>query len=184
MRDELPESASDDVDALTEADRQELCILGNKAMDGDGEALKAFEEKGAIARCFLADQYGDLGRVVRDKLLRTFVGEDDIYRRGIELATEELVKELSGNAPSPLEQLLVEQVVNCWVESSMVDQRAVDRLHQGELTATQLEFYHRWQGRAQRRFLAARKALAQTRKLLGINVQINIAEKQINMQGR
>jgi hypothetical protein len=104
------------------------------------------------------------------------------YRRGIELATGELVEELSGNAPSPLERLLVEQVVNCWVESSMVDQRAVDRLQQGGSTPIQLEFYHRWQARAQRRFLAACKALAQTRKLLGINVQINIADKQVNVQ--
>ena len=33
------------------------------------------------------------------------------------------------------------------------------------------------------RFLAACKALAQVRKLLGVTVQINIAEKQINTVG-
>ena len=37
--------------------------------------------------------------------------------------------------------------------------------------------------RAHGRFLSACKALAQIRKLLGVNVQINIAEKQVNVAG-
>ena len=37
--------------------------------------------------------------------------------------------------------------------------------------------------RAHGRFLSACKALAQIRKLLGVNVQINIAEQQVNVAG-
>ena len=38
-------------------------------------------------------------------------------------------------------------------------------------------------GRGLRRFLQACKALAQVRKLLGPNIQINVAEKQLNVMG-
>ena len=44
-------------------------------------------------------------------------------------------------------------------------------------------FYQKWQERSQRRFLSAVKALAQVRKLLGVNVQINFAEQQVNVAG-
>ncbi len=44
-------------------------------------------------------------------------------------------------------------------------------------------FYQKWQERCHRRFLSACKTLAQVRKLLGVNVQINIAEQQVNVAG-
>ena len=50
-------------------------------------------------------------------------------------------------------------------------------------TYNRCSFYQKWQERSQRRFLSAVKALAQVRKLLGVNVQINIAEQQVNVAG-
>ena len=58
------------------------------------------------------------------------------------------------------------------------------RVHtDGDSTHHQCSFYQKWQDRSQRRFLSAVKALAQVRKLMGVNVQINIAEQQVNVAG-
>ena len=43
------------------------------------------------------------------------------------------------------------------------------------------ECLQRRQDRTQRRFTNACKALAQIRKLLGPNIQINVAEQQVNV---
>ena len=51
-----------------------------------------------------------------------------------------------------------------------------------DLSPAQQEQVQRWQDRAQRRFLQAAKALAQVRKL-EVNIQFNLAEKQINVMG-
>ncbi|MGY8824302.1 MAG: hypothetical protein ACKVJG_10270 [Candidatus Latescibacterota bacterium] len=177
----LPKNVQNATDALTDAQREEISQLAEKAVGGDTEALVAFEEKAPFAGQYLAETMGDLGRQVRHKLLSTFIGDEGAHRRGVELASEELLVDLMGPSPTPVERLLSEQVVSCWIECSMVDQCTADKARSGDYTPTQLEFYHRWQARAQRRYLAACKALAQVRKLLGINVQINIADKQINV---
>ena len=183
MGKEIPPTILRETADLADEQRAELMGLMDLAVQGDEDALKTFEEKASFAPYYLSDTFGNLGKITRDKLLATFAGQHKVYCRGIEITAEQLVEDLLGPGPTPVERLLVEQVVTCWVESSMVDQVATDRLHEGESTPAQLEFYHRWQGRAQRRFLSACKTLAQVRKLLGINVQINIAEKQINVQG-
>jgi hypothetical protein len=46
---------------------------------------------------------------------------------------------------------------------------------------SQVEYYQKFLDRTQKRFLNACKTLAQVRKLMGINVQINTADKQINV---
>jgi len=52
------------------------------------------------------------------------------------------------------------------------------------LTLKQMEYYQKTQDRATKRFLIACKTFAQVRKLLGPNIQINIADKQVNMMGQ
>jgi len=71
--------------------------------------------------------------------------------------------ELAGSAASPLEKLLVERVVLCWLQ-----------LHQAELafagaterTMAQGDYHQRREVRAQARYMAAIKALATVRKLV------------------
>ena len=46
---------------------------------------------------------------------------------------------------------------------------------------SQVEYYQKFLDRTQKRFLNACKTLEQVRKLMGINVQINTADKQINV---
>lgn len=89
-----------------------------------------------------------------------------------------LREELAGPSPSPLEALLVERVVACWLHLQHTELRYAQ--HLGRLTMAQGEYHQRSIERAERRYLAAIKALATLRRLLTPVMQVNIAEKQIN----
>ena len=71
----------------------------------------------------------------------------------------------------------MDRIIVTWLQVQHADYTYGKRK---DLSEAQGEHVHRWQDRAQRRFLQAAKALAQVRKL-EINVQINIAKKQIVM---
>ena len=155
--------------------------LAKEAIDGDDEALTAFEEAAPFAQDYLSEVYGDIGAHVRQKLMDAFVGPTPVYRRGLELASQELLSDLCGASPTPIDRILSEQVVSCWMETTMVGLTVAERVGKGDLTPVQMDTYQRWQSRAQRRLLGAIKTLVQTRKLLGIKVQINIEDKMMQL---
>ena len=89
-------------------------------------------------------------------------------------------KELAGPEASPLEKLLAERIVACWLQLQYAD--AIYAQNLGEMNMVQSEYHQRRLDRLQRRYLSSIKCLAQIRKL-GPAVQVNIAEKQINTAG-
>jgi hypothetical protein len=93
---------------------------------------------------------------------------------------ESMREEVAGSSPSPLERLLAERVVACWLQVQLFEGLYVQNI--GNLTLKQADYYQKRLDRAHRRHLSAIKTLAQIRKL-GPAVQINIAEKQINTAG-
>ena len=115
--------------------------------------------------------------------LHVFVGEDEVFKRGIELHAQSLERDLAGENPTALERLLIERIVLAWVESHLVDKLCLDNFEFHFAFQDGHAFYQKWQDRCHRRFLSAVKTLAQVRKLLGVNVQINIAEQQVNVAG-
>ncbi len=76
-------------------------------------------------------------------------------------------------------RLLVERVVACWFHLNHMDMLYAERLGGKEgMTWPTDEGYQRRIERAQRRYLAAIKALAQLRRLAVPVVQVNIARQQ------
>ena len=86
-------------------------------------------------------------------------------------------KDLDGPDPSPLERLLAERIVACWLQLQYVD--AIYAQNLDDMNMAQSEYHQRGLDRLHRRYLSSIKTLAQIRKL-GPAVQINLAEKQIN----
>ena len=78
-----------------------------------------------------------------------------------------------------MERLLVERVVCCWILATYADAMYAQGMAGRPWGAD--ECLQRRQDRTQRRLALACKALAQIRKLLGPNIQINVAEKQVNV---
>ena len=82
-------------------------------------------------------------------------------------------------SPTPIERLLVDRIVLCWLHLHYAEALYAQNMLQ--LSLMQHEFYQRRLSMAQRRYLSAITALAQVRRLQVPNVQVNIAEQQLNV---
>jgi hypothetical protein len=108
--------------------------------------------------------------------IHVLAGTDLVTQEVLAQQLQALKVELGGPSPTPLEQLLTERIVICWVQVCQADLWAVRHVTQHDTWIAQR------QDRTQARLLAAIKALAQVRKLLrpGATVQVNIAQ-QVNV---
>ena len=122
---------------------------------------------------------GDLAKLVEDSFVNALGGADVGFKEAVRKKLELLRAELLGEQSTPVERLLVERVVACWLQVQDADARYA----QGEKDATfrQSEHRQRRMDAAHRRYLAALKALALVRKLAVPALQINIASKQVNV---
>ncbi len=99
------------------------------------------------------------------------------------------VKEVAGAAPTPLETLLAERVVVCRMQITHYEREYAARLKKASLAGEGISFtssdhHQKRMDRLQKQYLSAIKTLAQVRRLqLPMQVQVNIAEKQINLAG-
>ena len=81
--------------------------------------------------------------------------------------------------PAGLNGSIRERVVCCWILATYADAMYAQGMAGRPWAAD--ECLQRRQDRTQRRLAHACKALAQIRKLLGPNIQINVAEQQVNV---
>ncbi len=158
----------------------ELRLLVAQAHEGDEEAphriRRALEETPDSAQI--------LSNIVAKRAERIFVGricsDDLILKEALSLQLETMREEVAGPEPSPLEQLLAERVVACWLQLQHAEAAYAANL--GKPTTSQDEHYQRRLDRLHRRYLSAIRSLAQVRKLLKPTVtQINLAQQQVNM---
>jgi hypothetical protein len=104
--------------------------------------------------------------------LQIFIGQSP---EPAKLAT--LKEELGG--ATPLERLLVERVVACWLHVYYIDALYANRLN--EITWAESDYFQRRQERAHRQYLLAIRTLATVRRLLVPAVQVNIGAQQLNV---
>ena len=81
--------------------------------------------------------------------------------------------------PAGLNGSIRERVVCCWILATYADAMYAQGMAGRSWAAD--ECLQRRQDRTQRRLTNACKGLAQIRKLLGPNIQINVAEQQVNV---
>ena len=121
--------------------------------------------------------YGDLANNVIEELIQKKAGDNLIYAEGFRSQIAHMRTELAGAEPHLLETLLVDRILLTWIQAYSADRAAANAA--GDSIKV-LEYHERRQERAQKRFHQACKALAQVRRLMGINIQVNIANN-INM---
>lgn len=130
----------------------------------------------------LVNIYGDLTKAVRESRLKQLLGDK---AKGTALAIREqiadMVKQVAGDNPTPLERLLVARVAMCWLDVHDHEYRYA--VLNGESNYTQFEWRSKMLDRAHNRYLSAIKALALVRKLGVPAIQVNIGDKQINTVG-
>lgn len=121
---------------------------------------------------------GDLAQQVEHSFVWALAGNDLAFREALSRKLGLLRVELAGPDPTPLERLLVERVVACWLQVQDADIRYAQATN---LSGARLDDYQRRMDRAHRRYLAALKTLALVRKLALPVLQVNIARSQVNV---
>jgi hypothetical protein len=153
-------------------------VLLKRANEAEGTALVELREL-CEGQPELWVRLGNLAGHAQTALIQAIAGENAVVGEALGRRAAELRRELAGPDPTPLERLLVSRIVACWLHLHYAEARYAQNL--GKLTMEQGEYHQRTIDRAQRRYLAAIKALAQVRRLFTPAVQVNIADQQVNI---
>jgi hypothetical protein len=123
---------------------------------------------------------GDLAERAERAMVQALAGDDLGCREALTRKLALLRAELAGPNPTPVERLLAERVVACWLQVHDADFRY------GQATSLSPEwgeYYQRRMNHAHKRYLSALKTLALVRKLAVPVLQLNIAKRQVNVAG-
>lgn len=152
--------------------------LIDRSQDGDKTAIEELRPFMDAAPQFFR-QWGDLAATAERSLVAVAAGKDELVKEATERKLKELRAELAGEHPAPLETLLVGRIVACWLALAYAETDY--HQHIGKLTWEQEEYYQRTINHASKRYLASVKALAVVRRLQLPAMQVNVAEKQVNV---
>jgi hypothetical protein len=167
---------------------QELRTLSRKAEGGGAEGAEARKElrrKLLEASPAVISRASDIGRKSQHLLIETASDGDPLTEYALSGRLDMMRDEIAGENPTPLEILLTERVVSCWLlvelfEALMASQLWKETPDEKRVTERVLRYYLRWQESANARFLAAVRELARVRKLeatappVQVNTQVNI----------
>lgn len=154
-----------------------LAVLNERAKRGDCDAIaelrRSLNEE--------PEQWEDIGNLARQAERAIFQNgfDDGIGREAVRKHMGDLRLRLLGAQPSVEEELLVDRVVLSWLQLHQLEASIAQALPR--LGSREISERYKWLDRAHRRYLSSIRSLAQVRKLLGISIQVNIAEQQVNV---
>lgn len=149
----------------------ELLALTDRAQKGDETALPALRQ--LLADPVLVDLLGgDLARQAQLTLIDRYSGKNLLVKEALTRKLEVMRAELAGQAPTPLERLLVDRVVTCWLHLHHLEALYADK---DSMPLGLGSYYQRGISAAQRRYLGAIKALALVCRLAVPVLQVNVA---------
>jgi hypothetical protein len=141
---------------------------------GDKSCMAAFNEMmdlpGTGAR--VVEFFGDLAARARDFAVDAVAQTNLAIKAATPRKMAALLAELEGPDPGPIERLLAERAVFCWL--ILWEYESVLALQAGKLTAYQSAFHHRRIDAAHRRYLSSLRALATVRKLAVPAVRVDV----------
>jgi hypothetical protein len=141
---------------------ERLQSLVKRAEQGDESALPTL--RAALdANPWIWERYGDLAQQSQAAWLQLIAGPNLLLRESVERKAAQLRAELAGPGPSPLERLLVERVIACWLQVQYADAAYAQQTSPspGQHTAALKR-----QAGSHQRYLHSIKTLATVRKLL------------------
>ena len=149
-----------------------------------GDALALADHRSFLdAHPGLWTQVGNLAREAELALVRVAAGDNPVAKEAVVRKLDVLRREVAGSTPTALERLLADRVAIGWLGLAVAEGTYHQALERRELDRADDEFHQRRVERAQRRYLAAAKALAQVRRLGAPALQVNIGDKQVNVAG-
>jgi hypothetical protein len=136
----------------------------------------------------LWERIGDRAHRAQITWIETTAQGDLVSAEGIRRRMTTLRDELNGANASPVERLLVERILLCWLQVHHAEQQYAGLLQESHSTQRG-DYFQKRIDRAHYRFLAAVRTLAVVRKflrppvLVGQATQVNVSEKAVNMVG-
>jgi hypothetical protein len=128
----------------------------------------------------MARIFANLAGEAERGIIKRVSANDPLVREALPPRLAAMRGELAGPHPPPLERLLAERIVACWLQVQYAEIIYAQNL--GSMTIAHSDYHQRRLDKLHRRYLSTIKALAQIRKM-GPAVQINIAEKRSNTVG-
>lgn len=170
-----------DLGSLWDIERQAtLDALVERADRGDRAALPAVREMfDAVPGVW--DWYGNLATIAHNSMVDLVAGKSALTREALQRKIGSMRAELAGRNASPLERLAVDRVLACYLQSYQADVAYTRSLKRPSMSES--EHYQRRQDRAAKQYLHALRSLAVVRRLLVPPVQVNVAERQVNIAG-
>jgi len=155
-----------------------IAAATNRADRGEQNALAVIRQVFDLVPS-VWDAYGDLAAAAENALVELWAPDSALTREGLRKKLAAMRTDLAGPEASPLERLLAERAVACWLQSYHADFAYARALK--ELPPEEAEPYQRRQDRATRQYLKALRSLADVRRLLIPALQVNIAKRQVNI---
>jgi hypothetical protein len=159
----------------------EINRLMSRAENGDESAVPALRKLLAVPGMLESLGGGSLAVQAERSLVELLARKNLAAREVVLQKLQQLRAELAGPSPTPVERILVERAVACWLQLQAADLRL--QVGESKYSLAQGEYHHRQRDRAHYRFLSAVKALATVRRLaLPVLIgQLNVARKQVNI---
>ena len=167
---------------LDEKRYRELMLQVQRAEAGDTKAVRKLAKISPKAHERLLEIYGDLARSTENALIEAVYKQtwgshkegNQLDYAGLRRRIDAMKETLYASHPSPIERLMVDRFICNWIVVTHAEWIAADRAEHISCD----DRFTKWLDKAQRRFMTAAKDLATVGRLLGPNIQVNIAEKQ------
>jgi hypothetical protein len=165
---------------------RELRILSEKAEAGEKGARRELRRAIRYSTPEVVAKASDIARKGHKILIGTAACGDALMEEALSARLKIMRSQIAGEDPTPLEVLLTERVVSCWLLVELLEALTSAQLQSGEhmkdkrVPDSFLKLMLKWQESAQRRYLSAIRELAQVRKLqsgtpgIQYNTQINL----------
>jgi hypothetical protein len=157
----------------------EILALTDRAQKGDQTALPDLREL-LKEPAYVNALGGDLAKQAQLTLINKFSGKNLLYKESLTRKLDLMRDELAGKSPMPLESLLIDRIITCWLHLHHLE---VIYAGKESMSLELGSYYQRSISSAQKRYLAAIKTLALVRKMAVPVLQVNIARKQVNVAG-
>jgi len=161
----------------TDRTNQKMLRLITCAGNGDSEAISELREM-LNAKPARWEMIGNMATQAECSLVKVASGDNTVVNEAMYKKLDAMREELDGASPTPLERLLVDRVVACWLQVYYADTIYAQNMKGSSLELA--NYLQQRQDRAHRRYLSAIRTLAVVRRLLIPPVQVNIGNQQVN----
>jgi hypothetical protein len=156
----------------------------SQAENGDASAMAEVRSLFGGAPSFWARfeaRYANLPGRVERILLQQIFGSNLVSAEATRRKLAEMKAEFAGPDPSPLDQLMAERVVACYLAVMRAEMACEEALLR--LPVEQAAYYEQRVDRASKRLFQAVRTYAAVRKAELPAIQLNIAREQVNLAG-